>query len=145
MNEVKLPIETTREGNKITKVCVEDVYKIINRVLDALDDTYNNSIEIIDSVHKTHNDYEGEMIIGVGVSEPCGEDEFNEEIGNELAFRKAKLSANLKKVNFLNRIRKEFMKGIDKILDEQEPLIDYIYNDLRAIRKYNPDYLKDTL
>ena len=46
MNEVKLPIETTREGNKITKVCVEDVYKIINRVLDALDDTYNNSIEI---------------------------------------------------------------------------------------------------
>ena len=27
--EVRLPIETSREGNKITKVCVEDVYKIV--------------------------------------------------------------------------------------------------------------------
>ena len=52
MNDnVRLPIETTREGDKITKVCVEDVYKIINRIQDAMDKSYNNSIDIIESVN----------------------------------------------------------------------------------------------
>ena len=32
MDNVRLPIRTSREGNKITKVCVEDIYKMINRI-----------------------------------------------------------------------------------------------------------------
>ena len=51
MNEVKLPIKTIKEGNKITKVCVEDIYKIINRLQKSMDDAYNKSMEIINSVH----------------------------------------------------------------------------------------------
>ena len=34
MKDVKLPITTVREGNKITKVCVEDVYKMLNRIIE---------------------------------------------------------------------------------------------------------------
>ncbi len=99
MNDVRLPIETSREGDKITKVCVEDIYKVVNRVVEALDKAYNNSIDIIDSIHKDYNDYEGELIIGTGVSQPCHGDVFYESIGNDIAFMKAKLNANIKKHN----------------------------------------------
>ena len=36
-NRVGYPIQTTREGNKITKVCVEDYYKMINRIIAEQD------------------------------------------------------------------------------------------------------------
>ena len=71
MNDVRMPITTSREGNKITKVCVEDVYKIINRTQEAMDKAYNDSVDILDSIYKQHNGFEGELIIGTGVSQPC--------------------------------------------------------------------------
>ena len=56
MNEnVRMPIETTREGNKITKKCVEDVYKIVNRVIEGMDKAHNNSVDIIDSLEDEEN------------------------------------------------------------------------------------------
>lgn len=143
MSDVRLPIETNREGNKITKICVEDVYKIINRVQDAMDKAYNNSVDIIDSIHKEYNDYEGELIVGTGVSQPCMSDAFDEEIGNNIAFMKAKLNANIKKHNFLCRIWNEFDKALAEIDKEINKVDDYIYLDLAGIRLHNPDYLNE--
>ena len=143
MDNVRMPIETTREGNKITKVCVEDVYKMVNRVIKAMDKAYNSSVEILDSIHKEVNGYEGELIIGTGVSQPCLTDAFDEEIGTNIAFMKAKLNANLKKRNLLYRIYNKYVEVLDSLDTEIEKIENYIDMDLEGIRRHNPEYLID--
>lgn len=148
MNDVRLPIETVREGDKITKTCVEDVYKIVNRVQNAMDKAYNESVEILDSINKEYypeNDpdycYNGELIIGKGTSQPCDDDVFDEKIGIDIAFMKAKLNANLKKWKILDRIVNKWIKAIATVDDDLYKIEAYIRKDLNGIRKYNPDYL----
>lgn len=141
MSNVRMPIETSREGDKITKICVEDVYKIINRIQNAMDKAYNNSIDIINSIHKTYNEYEGELIIGTGVSQPCKGDEFDEKLGNNIAFMKAKLNANIKKANFIRRIYKEYLSALFATEEELDTIENLIMMDLTSLREYNEDYL----
>lgn len=143
MDNVRMPIETTREGNKITKVCVEDVYKMINRVIEAMDKAYNSSVEILNSIHKEVNGYEGELIIGTGISQPCITDAFDEEIGTNIAFMKAKLNANLKKRNLLYRIYHKYIDVLDSLDTEIKKIEKYIDMDLEGIRRHNPEYLID--
>lgn len=143
-DDARFPIKTTREGNKITKVCVEDVYKILNRVIEQLDKTYNKSIEIIDDVYKEVDDFEGNLIIGTGVSQPCLTDAFDEEIGNNVAFMKAKLNANIKKYNLLMKLSKQVFNLADVIEEEIDKVMDYIILDVKGIRNYNPEYLKSS-
>lgn len=145
MNEnVRMPIETTREGNKITKKCVEDVYKIVNRVIEGMDKAHNNSVDIIDSLEDEENYGEDSAVIfGTGTSQPCLTDAFDEEIGNNIAFMKMKLNANIKKHNFLCRIYNEYFKLLDKIDDEIVKIDANIIFDLEGVRKHNPEYLKD--
>lgn len=143
MSNVRMPIETTREGDKITKVCVEDVYKIINRVLATMDKAYNKSTDIVDTVWKEYGDYEGQLIIGTGVSQPCLTDAFDEEIGNNIAFMKAKLNANIKKHNLLVRIFNAWGDAMDSIDEEISKVDDYIKMDLDGIRRHNPEYLSN--
>lgn len=142
MNEVRLPIETKREGDKITKICVEDSYKFLNRIIEPLNKMYNNVADITDSLHQEYGNYEGEFIIGVGVSEPCSGDQFNEEIGNEIAFRKAKLKANLKKYRILDRTFKELDKFYSTLVTEINTIEKYLSDDIYAIRQYNEDFMK---
>lgn len=143
MNKINLPIETTQEGTKITKVCVEDVYKVSNRILEKID----NVIEKIDSIHK---DYQtpngtvvtGELVIGKGVSQPCITDAFDEEIGNNLSFMKAKFNASCKKLRWLKKILNSVYDLEDAIGTEIDN-IGYFYDlDLHGIRRYNPDFRK---
>ncbi len=141
--EVRLPIETTREGNKITKVCVEDVYRLLNRVQESLIKGYNDSIDIIDSVHKEVNGYEGELIVGTGISQPCLTDAFDEEIGNNIAFMKAKLNANIKKSNILYKLLSQQTKVLEILENEIIKIEQLIDMDVEGVRKYNPDYLID--
>ena len=140
-----MPIRTEREGNKITKVCVEDIYKILNRVIEGADKSFNESMEIIDSVHKdveTENEtVEGELIVGTGISQPCLTDAFDEEIGNNIAFMKAKLNANIKKHNLLCKIYNSWYKELATIDFEILNIEDLIKMDLEGIRRFNPDYL----
>ena len=147
MSNVRLPIETTRDGNKITKVCVEDVYKIMNRVIEAMDKAHNNSVDIINSVDKKYvsnddSEYFGSLIIGRGVSQPCLTDAFDEEIGNDIAFMKAKLNANIKKHNLLIRVWNEFCNLLDVIDVDRAKIDNYIYDDLMRLRQYNSEYLE---
>jgi len=143
MNDVKMPIKTIKEGNKITKVCVEDVYRLMNRIIDIMDKTHNDAVDIIDSVNKTVEEYEGSLIVGTGISQPCLTDAFDEEIGNNIAFMKAKLNANIKKRNILCRIYNNYAKALEKLDDEFTKIDFYIKMDLNNLRVYNPDYLSD--
>ena len=143
MTNVRMPIETTREGNKITKVCVEDVYKIMNRVIESMDKVHNNSVDIINSIDKDYGEYHGSLIIGTGISQPCLGDAFDEEIGNNIAFMKAKLNANIKKHNFLVRIWNEYSKLLDLLDVDIDKIDSNIRMDLNNLRIYNPNYLDD--
>jgi len=145
MSNVTLPIETTREGNKITKVCVEDVYKIMNRIIDAMDKAYNNSMKIINGVDKKYVSkdtyYFGSLIIGTGVSQPCLNDAFDEEIGNDIAFMKAKLNANIKKFNIICRIYNIYLDAAESMDSDLLTIENHILDDLYRLRQYNPEYL----
>jgi len=143
MTNVRIPIETTREGNKITKVCVEDVYKIMNRVIESMDKVHNNSVDIINSIDKDYGKCHGSLIIGTGISQPCLGDAFDEEIGNNIAFMKAKLNANIKKHNFLVRIWNEYSKLLDLLDVDIDKIDSNIRMDLNNLRIYNPNYLND--
>ena len=143
MNDVRMPIITTRDGNKITKKCVEDVYKIVNRVQENMDKAYNDSVDILNSIHKQHNGFEGELIVGTGISQPCMTDAFDEEIGNNIAFMKMKLNANIKKHNFLARIYNQYFDLLNKIDDELYAIDNNILRDLNGVRLHNPEYLED--
>lgn len=142
MTNVKLPIKTAREGNKITKVCVEDVYKMLNRIIEK----QNVTADLLESLHKTVETEEGalvpgEFIIGTGISQPCLTDAFDEEIGSNIAFMKAKLNANLKKYRFLTKVWNSLIKTIDTVDDEFDRVSEMILMDLNGIRKHNPEYL----
>jgi len=142
MTNVKLPITTVREGNKITKVCVEDVYKMLNRIIEK----QNVTADLLESLHKTVETKDGqyipgEFIIGTGISQPCLTDAFDEEIGSNIAFMKAKLNANLKKYRFLTKVWNSLIKTIDTVDDEFDRVSEMILMDLNGIRKHNPEYL----
>lgn len=139
MNDVKFPIKTIKEGNKITKICVEDIYKTLNRIIRPLEKTR----DICDEADKDYEDCEGSLIIGVGRSQPCMRDAFDEEIGNNLAFIKAKLNANLKKRKLIIRVWKQLVETLmatEKEIDKVEELIEM---DIDGVRKHNPEYMLD--
>ena len=43
MNKKIIPIETYHKGDKITKICVENIHKVIDKVNNALQDAHCNS------------------------------------------------------------------------------------------------------
>ena len=141
MSNVKMPIQTIREGNKITKVCVEDVYKMINKIIEPIDKLRNG----LDDFEKEYeypdgSVYRGDLVIGTGVSQPCIGDAFDEEIGMNLAFIKSKLNANIKKYRFLLRAMKNADKVVDSIANEMGRVYDLIEMDIEGVRKHNPDF-----
>ena len=145
-NRIEYPIQTIREGNKITKICVEDFYKMINRIGAAEDRSAEKWNEIWDSLDVDVENGQGEvgngcLIIGKGISQPNIKDAFDEEIGNNIAFMKAKLNANMKKRNVLIKLWNAAMITIDAIDDEINKVDSKIASDLRLLRHYNPSYL----
>jgi hypothetical protein len=145
-NRIEYPIQTIREGNKITKICVEDFYKMINRIGAAENRSAEKWNEIWDSLDVYVKNEQGEvgngcLIIGKGVSQPNIKDAFDEEIGNNIAFMKAKLNANLKKRNILFKLYNAAFITIEAIDNEIDKIDDKIALDLEGLRKHNPDYL----
>lgn len=142
MTNVKFPIKTVREGNKITKVCVEDVYKMVGRIVEK----HNATGELLESLYKTVETEDGqyvpgELIIGTGVSQPCLTDAFDEEIGSNIAFMKAKLNANFKKYRFLTKVWNSLVNTMNTVDNELDHVSEMILMDLDGIRKHNPEYL----
>lgn len=136
-----LPIKTIKDGNVTTKVCVEDIYKIINRVQGPMDKAYKRFEEIIESYRRTIDGVDGYLVMGKGTSKPCLLDAYDEEIGSNIAFMKAKLNVNLKKMRLLDKLFYELLKVFGALYDEHLRLDHYIQMDLRGIRNHNPEYL----
>ena len=146
MDNVRLPIRTSREGNKITKVCVEDIYKMINRIGAAEERSAKEWNEIWESLDKDVEDVDGNvvngcLVIGTGVSQPNIKDAFDETVGNNIAFMKAKLNANMKKRNVLRKLWEAAMITVDAIDEEWNKIDNMIAFDLNGLRKYNTEYL----
>lgn len=146
MNNVRLPIRTSREGNKITKVCVEDIYKMINRIGAAEERSAKEWNKIWESLDKDIKDADdgivnGCLVVGTGISQPNIKDAFDETVGNNIAFMKAKLNANFKKRNILYKLYKAANITLDAIAEEVAKIDIKIYMDLEGIRNHNPEYL----
>ena len=143
---IDYPIQTMREGNKITKICVEDIYKIINRIGAAEERSCEKWNQIMNEIEKDVPNANGEigtgcLIVGTGTSQPNIKDAFDEKIGNNIAFMKAKLNANMKKRNVLLKLYEATMITIDAIDEEWNKIDNMIALDLYGIRKYNAEYL----
>lgn len=145
-NRIEYPIQTIKEGNKITKICVEDYHKMINRVFEAEDRSAKEWNQICESLDVDVENINGEvgtgcLIIGRGVSQPNIKDAFDENIGNNIAFMKAKLNANMKKRNILIKLWNAVMITADAIDDEIAKIDELIALDLYNLRYHNPEYL----
>lgn len=138
-----LPVKTIKQGETTVKVVVDDFYKTLNRIIDGLSNLVDNSNTIINSVHKEYGDYEGELIIGRGVSQPCNGDKYDEALGSEIAFRKAKINGNLKKIRIIERLLTKLWKYEFILSEELTNLDTQLLEDSDYMRKLNPDfYLK---
>ena len=138
-----LPVKTIKQGETTVKVVVDDFYKTLNRVIDGLNNLVDNSNNIIDSVHKEYGDYEGELIIGRGVSQPCNGDKYDEALGSEIAFRKAKINGNLKKCRIIERLLTKLWKYEVVLSEELTNLDTQLLEDTDYMKQVNPDfYLK---
>lgn len=136
-NEEKRPsILTLKEGEKTIKVCIEDIAKLFYKIQGSIIDADQFSFDLM---HR----YRDGKVMGVGRSKPCLTDAYDEEIGNNIAFMKAKLNANIKKHNALVRIYNAYINVLDSIDEGLSKIDDYIKMDLRGVRQYNPDYLSD--
>ena len=136
-NVTGCPIQTIREGNKITKICVEDFHKMINRIAAAEERSAEKWNEIWDSLGEDNTC----TVIGKGISQPCLTDAFDEEIGNNIAFMKAKLNANMKKRNVLFKLWNAALITLDAIDEEIAKVDKLIALDLAGVRKHNSEYL----
>lgn len=145
--KLRMPIETTRNNDTITKVCVEDVSRILSRVQTSINKANKDVKGLFKSVRKRYvssfQDSEGYLIIGRGYSQPCHGDQFDEQIGNNIAFMKAKLNANFKKRSLLISTYNKYIDVLNSIDEELDKIEDLILMDLNNLREYNPEYLKD--
>lgn len=138
-----LPIKTIKDGNVTTKVCVEDIYKLVGKVREQLDKSSKESDAILESMYKEIEGVRGYLVMSIGTSKPCLLDAYDEEIGNNIAFMKAKFKANYKKLRMLEKICNSQGKLWNVLEDEIQKIWNYIDMDLDGIRKHNPDYLID--
>ena len=91
---------------------------------------------VLKSIHKEYKDYEGELIIGKGISKPCNGDGYNDEIGETVAFVKAKLNANIKKRRIIERLLKTLDKAKNEIKAEGTKLDNYIRMDEETLSNF---------
>jgi hypothetical protein len=115
---------------------------MLNRIIEK----QNVTADLLESLHKTVETTDGalvpgEFIVGTGISQPCLTDAFDEEIGSNIAFMKAKLNANLKKYRFLDKVWNSLIKTLDAVDDEFHRVSEMILMDLEGVRKHNPEYL----
>ena len=135
-----LPVKTIKQGETTIKIVVDDFYKTLNRVIDGLNNLVDSSNNIIDSVHKEYEDYEGELIIGRGVSQPCNGDKYDEALGSEIAFRKAKINGNLKKCRIIERLLAELWKYEVVLSEELTNLDTQLLEDTDYMKQVNPNF-----
>lgn len=133
------PIKTFVGKNTVVKVCTEDVSKIVKNVRSLLQEL-NLCIEEMFYNNWYSDSKNGFYIESKGKAVCDDKDEFDLETGEEIAFRKVKLIANIKKFRMLSRIINKVNDILDSLIDLRTRYAEYITKDQIALEKYNPDF-----
>lgn len=135
-----IPIKTYYDGESITKTVVDDIYRLVNRLSKMNEDCFEKTNDALASIHKDYDGFTGELIVATGNSKPRKDDVYDQKIGEEIAFKKAKLKLNLKRLKLLKHIRNEYVKAVNKLDDEANKIIPVLSMDMNDLSKYNPDF-----
>lgn len=127
------PIKTIKHGDVTAKVCVEDISKLLRKINEIETDHYYDFTNV-------NGDYANRTIKGVGLSRPSDNDKYDDEIGNEIAFRKAKLYCNLKKIRLIEKVMNTYITSLNKLQNELDRYATYIGKDVAALKEYNPEF-----
>ena len=128
------PIKTIEKENVVVKICTEDIHKITNLITREVNEVRCDIFDILDT------QYPDDTMINAGVAKCSDDDNFDLNVGREIAFRKVKLYANLKKKKLFGRVIRRLMKSVKVYLKEIDKLDSYINKDVEALRAYNPKY-----
>lgn len=137
-SNVNLPIETFVKGNVIVKICKEESSNFLKKISDIVSNMFYESLDLLYDSPIVESS-EGSLIIGKGVAK-CNGDIFNLETGYEIAFRKAKLSANIKKIRILKKVINSVEKELHHLYNLLEKYAKYVDADTEALRSYNPEF-----
>ena len=130
------PIKTFVKDNTVVKVCVEDAHRLINAVHLIAKDAYSKTLDLVGGFYS--DKYDGYYIETKGKAVCGNDDNFDEEIGNEIAFRKMKIAANIRKVHLIRgaiRVLESQIKQLYVLLDKFERFIE---KDSEALKAHNP-------
>lgn len=128
------PIKTIEKENVVVKICTEDIHKITNLITREVNEVRCDIFDILDT------QYPDDTMTNAGVAKCSDDDNFDLNVGREIAFRKVKLYANLKKKKLFGRVIRRLMKSVKVYLKEIDKLDSYINKDVEALRAYNPKY-----
>lgn len=131
------PIKTIEKDNVIVKLCTENVNKLRSRCINIAMESTNKIIEMFNRWFDLET---GDFLINSRGVAKCNEDEFDSKIGKEIAFRKVKLSANIKKLHMVDGALREQLKGASQLLEIRNKLLKYVDKDIDALKEYNPSY-----
>lgn len=122
-------IKTFKENNTITKVRIENASDLFSFMYSSLGSVYS-------FLNK-----EDQVIVTLGKSTPRNGDEFNEKSGNIIAFRKARIKANKKKIDLLIKFRKFLLELIRNTNEKTLKLQKFVDKDVRYIKEnFNSDF-----
>lgn len=135
------PIQTIEKDKEVVKLCTENLTKFRNVVVDHVYKTFDN---IVSSFTNWFDPDTGEYLIeSKGVAKCTDGDKFDSLVGKEIAFRKVKLAANIKKLRKLKFALLELEKCYSYLVAKTIKIQKYIEKDIEALRKYNPTYSPD--
>ena len=132
------PIKTYTSGKTTIKICTEDIHKLINGIAGACYKAAGEIFEKLESYKAENGDY---IVESIGIATPTQDDQFDQNIGNEIAFRKVKLSANLKKARLLIKCIKSLEQAVQVCKDKLDKVTEYIKKDTEALRTYNDEFI----
>jgi predicted ATP-grasp superfamily ATP-dependent carboligase len=131
------PIKTIEKDNVIVKLCTENLNKLRNKFISILASTYDKIANRFDDWYDPDS---GEYLINSKGVAKCNGDEFDPEVGKEIAFRKVKLSANIKKLHVIDSAIRAQLQGASEMFEIRKKILKYIQKDIEALKEYNPSY-----
>ena len=135
------PIQTIEKDKVVVKLCTENLTKFRDVVLDCILKTYS---KVLSNFENWYDSDTGDYLVeSKGVAKCTEGDKFDSLVGKEIAFRKVKLAANVKKLRKLKFALHELETCYNYLVAKTIKIQKYIEKDIEALRKYNPTYSPD--
>lgn len=125
-------IKLFKKKEKTIVVVKDDWSKLYAQMEDILNFTQRKLNKYLDNMNL--------YVEGKGISSPCGEDVYDENIGKQIAFKKAKLSANMKKFRKIHHVYRIMNDCTTKLGLLLMKINSFIEKDIEYIQNYNKDF-----